>query len=293
MPVNRNEYVVVNIWPSKKNMALKGANVGHVSLSIFDGETETYVSLWPIGYKPSSSRFFDAVGEVFPDFVMRPAHYKQNYEKDCIAEASHERQFRDISNINECKEGEIPYCFNRLTHETVRLTTQPRGLKEEEYLRAYQLLHASFRVVLFSLDVDKIKLEFEKLKNPDYIQGWSMAGSNFFTRNLNHTGQTAENCASIVYRCLNAGGLYNNIGSKHSAPLSSAVEPDDLIRMIVAVKIAEQELYTHPSQNWEMPEIETPICDIITAYKAVGGNANAANDIIPSSKPSSVSCSIM
>lgn len=293
MPVNRNEYVVVNIWPSNKNMALKGANVGHVSLSIFDGETETYVSLWPIGRKPSSNSFFDSVAEAFPDFVVRPANYKQDYEQDCIAEAFHEKQVRAISHINECKEGETPYCFNRRTHETVRLMTQPRGIKEDEYLMAYRLIPASFRVVLFSLNVDNIKLEFEKLKNPDHIIGWSMAGSNLFTRNINHTGQTAENCASIVYRCLNAGGLYNNIASKHSAPLSSAVAPDDLIRTIVAAKLSEQELYAQPSQNWEMPEIETPICDIIAAYEAVGGDANAENDIIPNSKPAGVSCSIM
>lgn len=170
---------------------------------------------------------------------------------------------------------------------------QPRGIKEEEHLVAYKLVPASFRVVLFSLDVAKIKLEFEHLKTPDHITGWTMAGSNLFTRNINFTGQTTENCASIAYRCLNAGGLYSNIGSKHSAPLSSAVSPDEFIRLIVAVKVAEQELYTGQPNDWEMSEIETPIDGIIAAYKAVGDDANAANDIIPRSRPPGYSCSIM
>lgn len=108
-----DEYVVVNIWPSRKNEALVGANVGHVSLSIFDGTTETYVSLWPHGFKQYSPGLFESVAiKNFPEYYSRPPKYPQDYEKDCILEARSEKHVRAISHIDECQEGETPYCFN-------------------------------------------------------------------------------------------------------------------------------------------------------------------------------------
>ena len=300
MPVNKNQYVIVNIWTSEFNESLPGDNVGHVSLTIYDGTNETYVSLWPgrnkqpytLGMSEHLENIERKAIKAFYNFIERPASYQPNYERDCILEARAEDDYRPITNITECRKGETPYRFDSSTWDFVRLTEQPRAIRPTEQLLAIKLIPANFRVVLFSLNVNDILDEFQLLKNPDHITGWKMAGSNFFTRNINT--KTSENCASIAYRCLNAGGLYSHLGSKHSAPLSSAVSPDDLLRLIVAVKVIEKRQYWGEIEDWRVSELEeTPIDSIIAMYKEKGQDANATNDVVPSSKPSMGGCSIM
>lgn len=40
---DKDDYVIINIWTSESNAAIKGANVGHVSLETRFG----YISFWP------------------------------------------------------------------------------------------------------------------------------------------------------------------------------------------------------------------------------------------------------
>lgn len=298
MPIHKNRYVVVNIWTSEENQAVKGVNVGHVSLTIHDRGEETYLSFWPCGRKQYSNSFFKAIGAparmLFSDFVERPASYIHDYEQDCVLEAMCEEGAREIRHINDCKSDETAYMANGETGIFTRLTEQPRVKKASEQMLAVKPVPANVRIVLFSLDVDLIDQEFERLKNSDAVTGWSLAGSNLFTRNLNVTGKTSENCASIVYRCLQAGRMYDYVAPKHSAPLSSAAAPDDLLRLIVAVKASEQNLYIEPSADWQIPCIaETPLHSLLDAYASVGQNANAAEDIFPRSKPTNVTCSLL
>lgn len=300
MPIHKNRYVVVNIWTSEKNQAVKGVNVGHVSLTIHDRGEETYLSFWPFGYKEYSNAFFKVAAAparaLFSAFIERPPSYIHDYEQDCFLEGylDDNTPLREIRLVNDCKEGEVPCIYNEVTEAVKRIIHQPRGIHPDEKICAVKLLSPHIRLVLFSLDVDLIHQEFKRLKNSDVVTGWSLAGSNLFTRNLNVTGKTSENCASIVYRCLQAGGLYEQVASQHSAPLSSAVTPDDLLRLIVAVKASEQNLYIEPSTDWQIPGIaETPLNSLLDAYASVGQNVNAAEDIFPRSKPTNVTCSLL
>ncbi len=99
------DYVVVNIWASEENKALEGANVGHISLETrFD-----YISLWP-GPRPEShmvdphDTFAKTKRAIYRYFGERPPSFKQNYTEDCLGEAMSEDRYREINNINKCKE---------------------------------------------------------------------------------------------------------------------------------------------------------------------------------------------
>lgn len=299
MAVSKEEYVIVNLWTSKDNKAVQGVNCGHASLTVMNGDKETYISLWPGPRQPNKykAEFFqeaqDAFNQKFSNFRERPTSFKMNYEEDCLLEAFCEKNYREIKNISECSLEETAYRYDTDSGTFVKLTVQPKGIKPEETLLAVKLMSAKFRMVLYSFDVDKIVSEFDRLRNPEYVTGWSMAGSNFLTRNLNFSGKTSENCASIVYRCLNAGGLFSRVSSKLSFQPSSAVAPDDLLRIIVAAKVNELDLYTGNPDDWQIADIEeTSLDSVEKAYDETGQNANAENDKVPFLKPSVTTCSI-
>lgn len=299
MTINKDKYVIVNLWTSKENKALTGVNCGHASLTVVDGTNETYISLWPGARKQHQFKttfFQDAESVVksqFSNFDERPTSYKMDYEQDCVLEAYCEHNYRDIKVTSDCEDDEVVYRVNNSTGTFVRVNEQPRAIKPEEKLCAMKLLPANFRMVLYSLDVDKILAEFNRLRDPEYITGWSMAGSNFITRNINFSDKTSENCASLVYRCLNAGGLFSRVSSKLSLQPSSAVSPDDLLRIIVAAKENELDLYTGDRVDWLVADVkESSWYALQEAYNEVGQNANAENDLFPSIKPSVGGCTI-
>ncbi len=208
------DYVVVNIWASKENKALEGANVGHISLETrFD-----YISLWP-GPRPESqlvdanAAFAKTKRAIYHYFGERPPSFKQDYTEDCLGEAMSEDRYREISNIKKCKKHEVAYIFNAEDLTLKPIQKQPEYLKKSEQLIAVDLCQASVRLVLYSLQVDKITSEFKSLNKS--IKGWQLAGSNIFTRNLKE--EATESCASLAFRCLKAGGLYSKLSSKLSS----------------------------------------------------------------------------
>lgn len=149
---------------------------------------------------------------------------------------------------------------------------------------AVKLVHAPFRVVLYSLDVAGINAKFKALQRPEAVLGWTMQGSNLFTRNYNH--KTTESCASLAYRCLEASGFYSALKSTASSQTSSIVTPDDLLRHVVAYK--EKELQSGPeSYFWETNGVDVSSFEQAKeAYANAGLNANAEDDLIPSLIPS-------
>ncbi len=73
MPINKDNYVIINVWTSKGNKAIPGANVGHVSLTT----PNRYISLWP--NNGDSYKKFAGVS-------VRPPAFQRDYEQDCMDE---------------------------------------------------------------------------------------------------------------------------------------------------------------------------------------------------------------
>ncbi len=375
MPVNKDQYVIVNIWTSKDNKAIPGANVGHISLTTAD----EYISLWPDGAsrKPYKSKFFQSTEhKVKSKFAERLPGFKRDYQEDCMLESLSESgryticsleddsiiernkfylqitddgslQYKVISPDNKQVSGIIdsgalaeispintPLIGIQPTEQTMRKIlkiTAERGDTKEQLHRpifrredleegeivcrfdsknkareiwvedippcteehfsffAIKLIQANFRMVLYSLDIQAIEHEFNLLK--ESVTGWSLAGSNVLTRALSGY-ETSENCSSLAFRCLNAGGLSGKLKSKLSSKTSSAVSPDDLLNHIVAFK--EKELKLYPQiKDWVIENITTSeLSDVQESYAREGLNANAEDDFFPGFKPSNTSCII-
>lgn len=163
----------------------------------------------------------------------------------------------------------------------------PAFSEEKNLFLAFKLVQASFRMALYSLDVQEINNQFERLK--EGVTGWSLVGSNMLTRTL-FTEKNTENCSSLAYRCLNSGGLSRELKSKLSSQTSSVITPDDLLRRIVAFK--ERELIEYPDTvHWSVGNIqESQLEDVKKAYEAVGLHANAEDDFFPGIIPFGVNC---
>ena len=174
------------------------------------------------------------------NFQSRPAAFKTDYKEDCFLEGVSEKFLRPLTYGGVLQEGEV-LCRLDITTNAIEVWAEEIPLYGPTQYRfaAVQLVQANVRMVLYSLNIEKIEHEFERLKTT--VSGWSMAGSNMLTR----TGctETAENCASLVFRCLNAGGLSSSIATRLSSTTSSAVTPDDLLRCIVALKETELDEY--------------------------------------------------
>ncbi len=127
-------------------------------------------------------------------------------------------------------------------------------------------LEAGVRIVLYSLDTNKMFECFEKLK--ETTKGWRMIGSNWITQVLNEEGHALESCASFALRVLKAGGFYAEMtsteGTSMSSNVSSFVTPDEMVKQVILVKQREQELYPQ-TKEWHC-NFETSLDDLIQAY---------------------------
>ncbi len=197
---------------------------------------------------------------------------------------------RPIYNRDNLQEGEIVIRKDDVDKTSIIWRDAIPAYTESKYsFQAVKLIQANFRMALYTLETQEIDSEFLRLQKT--VSGWRMVGSNLLTRNF--LEETTENCASLGYRCLNAGGLSGHLKSKLSSKTSCVVSPDDLLRLIVAMK--ERELIDYPhTASWTIPEIiESPLEDVKRAYKIKGLNANAEDDIFPGIVPSGKNCSIM
>jgi hypothetical protein len=286
MPANKDNYVIINIWTSKDNKAMPGFNVGHASLTT----PCRHISLWPgKRLRKNQTGFFQkaeaVLATVFADVLERSADYKKGYEQDCVFEAYSEGRYREIKEMDELLEGETLYRFDSKTHTFTQVDTLPNFCNDTEWFWAMRLLPANFRVVLYSLDSKEIEGKFDRLKKQ--ITGWTLLGSNVLTRNFSE--KTSENCASLVYRCLVAGGMYVvERNSKLSSQTSSIVSPDGLLRHIVAAKEGELLEFSETAEWTIDGVIGSSLKEIKRAYEAKGLNANAEADIFPEIKPSEV-----
>jgi hypothetical protein len=245
--LDKENFVIVNIWTSEENEAIPGSNVGHVSLQT----KHSYISLWPSKFERKNRKLNEIEKLYLRYFGERPPSFKLNYEEDCAFEALSENQAREIRHVNDCLIGEVPYLVNSSTGTATVIQEQSNDLEEDTYFLALKPLSANVRIVIYGLRIDKIESEFETLKST--VRGWRLIGSNFYSQNFNE--KSAENCSSLAYRLLKTGGLYLKLEDRSSSENSSVVSPDDLVKHLIPYK--EKELVKFPySKKW----FREPIC---------------------------------
>ena len=266
MSVYKDQYVIVNVWTNTKNKALPGAKrVGHISITT----PKVYISLWPWIDRQNENGFFK--GDKGP-FASWPASYKPDYEQDCIMEGFASR--RQVGAMSIIEAGEIVYRHNPENDLYEHVTSLPRASNDKYY--AIKPLEANFRMALYSLDIHKIAFEFDDLQ--DSVTGWSLMGSGMF-REIQK--KTKESCSSLAYRCLKAGGMYSNLKSGLSSQTCSCVDPEDLLRHVVAAKQKEVNKYPETA-GWLIDEInEMSLEKVKKAYQEQGRHANVEDDLIP------------
>jgi hypothetical protein len=289
MSVYPDQYVIINIWTNSKNKALPGVNgLGHMSITT----PHRHISLFPDRRQSHGDSFFKGDQGILSPFLSWPTDYQLDYEQDCLREGIK----REIDKDTVLEEGEMAYCVNTQTGCWKKVDSVPKASKPYEFYYGIKPVEANFRMVLYSLDIGNIEREFERLKKS--TTGWKLVGSNALTRNLQE--ETTESCASLVYRCLKAGGLYTQLdNSCLSSQTSSAVDPEDLLRHIVAAK--EKELTEHSKNsedpddiaNWTIDGVEEiSVEKVKEAYREKGLNASAQDDFFPGIKPSANFCSL-
>ncbi len=268
MSVYQDQYVIVNIWTNSRNKALPGVNkVGHISITT----PSTHISLWPESPKPNRDSFFKGF---FSPFISRPTAYYPDYEQDCIVEGAACKCIA-IGAGATLEEGEKPYRYDSATGFWEHVDSVPRASKDQYF--KIKPLEANFRMALYSVDSQKVVDAFNELKHS--TKGWSLIGSNVLSRSIGEKAN--ESCSSLVYRCLAAGGLYNGLKSTLSSQTCCAVDPEDLLRHVVAAK--EKELIEYPKTvDWFVEGVkENAIDKVKKAYSEKGLNANVEDDLIP------------
>lgn len=235
--IDKDNFVIVNIWTSEANKAMPGANVGHVSIQT----KNNYISLWPGRRIEKNKELTFLEKYYFRYFGERPPSFKMNYEEDCALEALSEDRGRIINKINECLTGEVPYVVNMSNGKADIIYEQPSALEKNCYIMAVRPINANVRIVVYRLRLDRIESEFNSL-NP---KAWRLIGSNLLTRLIDE--KSPENCSSLAYRLLKAGGLYLKVDELSSSDNSSIVTPDDLVKHIILYK--EKELALAPETS--------------------------------------------
>lgn len=255
--INKDNFVIVNIWTSEANKAMPGANVGHVSIQT----KNNYISLWP-GRRIDKDKELTFLEKFYLRyFGERPLSFKMNYEEDCALEALSEDRGRIINNINECSAGEVPYVVNMSNGKADITHEQPSVLEKNCCIMAIKPINANVRIVVYRLRLDRIESEFNSL-NP---KAWRLIGSNLWTRLIDE--KSPENCSSLAYRLLKAGGLYIKVDELSSSDNSSIVTPDDLVKHMILYKEKELALAPETSKLYKSicPD-ETNVEELRKAY---------------------------
>lgn len=253
LQLRQQDQVIIHIWSSAENKSIPGANVGHAAVQTPD----RYISLWPGPRVRRERGKLSAMG-IQQFFDMRPSNWKPSYLEDCVAEALSEEQCREIRHLREREEKEEVVAL--LPAAGLRLLNRDELAPEGATLIAVTPLHANVRVALYGLNIGHIHTTFTQLQ--ENCPGWRLIGSNFLTRLTNGSG---ENCASVAYRILNAGGMYaGTLKAKGSSETLSVTTPDMLIRHVMAAKKKEQHVHAE-TKDWTF-DGETPLEALQKAY---------------------------
>lgn len=255
MKLREDNRVIIHIWTSSENRIVPGANVGHAALET----PHRYISLWPgrrINREPKIGEILRRSWDRY--FEVRPPSWKASYLEDCVAEGLSEEHYREIGRIKECRENEEIMAI--LPEGNLKLLRRGEEAPAGARLVAVTPLSANVRIALYGLNVGEIHTVFDKLSV--HCPGWCLVGSNFLTR---LRGASGENCASLVYQMLDAGGMYKGmLKIKGSADTSSLTTPDKLIPHILQAKSKEQAL--HPeTREWHF-EGESNFLELQRAY---------------------------
>lgn len=113
--------------------------------------------------------------------------------------------------------------------------------------------NAELTICLYGLNSDHLHEEWESVKTT--LKGWTLIGGN----RLFNNGE-GESCASLAYRLLCKGGLYELISHTQSSRFSSVVSPDQLAIAVAHAKRAELE--THPETADFIYAEETPLIQL-------------------------------
>jgi hypothetical protein len=248
--------VIVNIWTSEENKAVRGANVGHISIAT----PHRYISLWP-GPRENKKIVNKLYHKWNRYFGMRPTSWKSDYMEDCISEAMSENYFRKINDVSECKDNEE---IIALIPEIglMRILSGEPVPSDTAVLFAVTPLQANIRLALFGLKIDKIHAEFDTIKSR--CPGWRLVGSNCLSR---LSTDSPENCASVAYRMLCVGGMYRGADKvKASSETSSVTSPDLLAQHLIKAK--EKERTERPeTSSWTFIG-ESDLAALIKAYSS-------------------------
>jgi len=238
--LRQKDRVIINIWSSEDNKSVPGANVGHVAMQTPD----RYISLWPgsrdLRRNTGKSRFISLLHESWGRyFTVRPSNWKPSYLEDCISEALSEGHCREITTVSDKRDGEEILAL--LPDSAPRILLPTEVPPADAKLVAVIPLHATVRLALYGLHIGNIHTAFEGLRAK--CSGWCLAGSNCLARLS--SDHNAENCASVVYRVLSAGGMYQGtLKVTGSSDTSSVATPDKLIRHVMKAKAKEREAYS-------------------------------------------------
>lgn len=250
--------LIVNIWTSAKNKNIPGINVGHMSIQT----PYMYISLWPA--HPSS-----APSKISKLFEVRSPKFMQDYTTDTImealAEARSEYDNLRISDISEIKPGQLAVLHDPEKGSVEILNSQPKAIDEKQYILGITPCQANVRIAFYTLSIGRIHQTFNNLK--ESLKGWKLIGSNILTQAFS-SSQLPENCASLVYRLLQAGGMAGLLGSTGASSLcsetSSVVKPDVLVKFLIKAK--DTELHKYPkTQNMTFAD-ETSLEKLKEAY---------------------------
>lgn len=268
--LRKEDQVIVNIWSSEDNKSLPGLNVGHVAI-----ETPArYISLWPGARPPRGARSSIApIAKIQSDldsyFKSRPPSWKANYLDDCVSEAISEKRCRGIDRLDQCSPHEQAIAVSK--EGGITILNEKTPIPEDSQLVAVHLAHANVRIALYGLHVGKIHAEFDRLQTS--VAGWRLVGSNFLSRLTDSTSK--ENCASLGYRILSAGGMYKGtLKVKGSSQNASVSTPDVLIKQAMAAK--QRELDTHAeTRTWTFPG-ESSLAALQKAYGEKGSEPSVS-----------------
>jgi hypothetical protein len=139
---------------------------------------------------------------------------------------------------------------------------------------------ADARIIFYSLDEGKMNQYFTTSLRPSVVAagGWRMAGSNVISR----IGNSPENCVSLVYRLLVAGGLENLVGKLAMSTIGSqnsvAVTPDNVLKQILYARLGEQEKYPEIKEFAVNGISESDITELCRLHEVVGVKISAPDE---------------